>query len=283
MTIGNPRAVGDPRVSLTAYATAGAWACYRFPEADRFNNARTRAAFVGARAFTGALSPLVPALGGFGRQLYWRHRWMGERIAAHAPSLAIEIGAGLSSRGLAHARAHAEMQWIDLDLADIVMARRALLAGHVLPTNYRLEAGDLLDPAFAATLNAPVGGAISIITEGVVDYLNIAEKTRVWRTVAALLQRLGGGRYLCDINPLSQMRPRGRRLLAALARRVPRLPPPPVFETADQALGLLRDCGFHQARVLGQSELSGGAAAPTEGQRIFTLMEAEIAATDHGR
>ena len=62
---------GNPRVSLTGYATASAWAHFGFDYADWFDSRRGRALFLPLHYGCRALRPIAPAAGAFSETLYW--------------------------------------------------------------------------------------------------------------------------------------------------------------------------------------------------------------------
>lgn len=261
---------GNPRISPTAYATASAWARFGFPESARFATRRGRAMLLALDLASALARPRPAALAGGTQILYWRHRAFNAWLDNQTPAVAIEIGAGLSARGLVHARAHPAMQWLDYDLAAMVAARRRYLADRVLPPNYHLRVGDLLDTRLARyPLRPPTGPAVAL-TEGVIEYLAPADKLRAWRHIARLLSGLGGGRYLCEIYPLSGI-VTSSPARALVRRLAPTLSPDP--ETACR--GLCR-AGFAQARVLETVGPKDGHDPAGPGPLPFCLLEAEI-------
>lgn len=277
---------GDARIALTAYATASVWAHYGFEYADWFDSRRGRALFWPLHTACRTLRRVAPGPGAFTETLYWRHRWFSAWAMAQAPALAIEIGAGLSTRGIAYARRNPDCRWVDYDLPGMVAARRARLAGRELPPNYSLEAGDLLASNLGASLAAPVAestagsatGATIALTEGVIVYLDKTEKQRAFHAVATLLGRLGGGRYLLEVYPrdrLAGLGPTTRAMRGALHRISGRGLGAQLFADADEALALLQACGFARARVLADVDLEDAAQAPPECYRPFVLIEAE--------
>ncbi len=270
---------GNPRVSLTGYATASAWAHFGFDYADWFDSRRGRALFLPLHYGCRALRPIAPAAGAFSETLYWRHRWFSAWAHAQAPDLALEIGAGLSTRGIAYAQAHPRMRWIDYDLPDMVAAKRARLAGHALPDNYQLEVGDLLADGFGEKLASTPDTRAIAMTEGVTDYLDHAEKRRAWTAIASLLSRLGGGRYLLEVHPRDHIDQFGMaaRLMFDVLRRISgRDLRNQLCVNADEAIAMLEDCGFSRARVLPDAELDAAAEAPAPAQRAFVLIEAQV-------
>lgn len=277
-----PTTAGNPRVSLTGYATASAWAHFGFAHAHWFETWRGRALFLPMHLGCRALARVAPGPGAFTETLYWRHRWFSAWAEHQAPALAMEIGAGLSTRGIAHAEDHPATYWLDYDLADMVQARRQMLAGRVLPANYRLETGDLLDCELGADLAAPAAGHAIVMTEGVTDYLDHEEKRRAWQNIAALLARLGGGRYLLEIHPrdrLAAFGPAAGIMLDALRRISGRNMRRQLFANTDEALAMLERCGFARTRVLPDGELADARQTPPPAQRAFVLIEAEVDGT----
>lgn len=270
---------GNPRVSLTGYATASAWAHFGFEHADWFQSRRGRALFLPMHLGCRALRPLLPAAGAFTETLYWRHLWFSQWAAVQSPALAIEIGAGLSTRGIAHAQRRPDMRWVDYDLPDMVCARRRMLAGHELPRNYTLDTGDLLAPGLGAMLTAGGDGPVIAMTEGVTDYLDQREKQRAWQHIAALLKRLGGGRYLLEVHPRDRIASFGLAapvLLDALRRISGRDLLGQLCASTDEAIALLENSGFARARVLPEAELVDADHAPPPEYRPFVLIEAKV-------
>ena len=270
---------GNDRISLTGYATASAWAHYGFEDAEWFDTRRGRALFWPLHSACNAIRPFSPGAGAFTETLYWRHHWFSKWTEAQSPGLAVEIGSGLTTRGISHSRHHRDCQWVDYDLPNVVEARNARLADERLPENYTLDRGDLLADGLGDALTAPESGRTIVLTEGVTDYLAMSEKRRAWRSVAALLERLGGGRYLLEIYPRQRLEtfgPTARMLLATLRRITGRDLSEQLFDSVDQATSLLRECGFSRARVLTEDELEGAADAPLPRHRAFVLVAADV-------
>lgn len=266
---------GNPNISPTAYATAAAWARFGFPESARFDTRRGRAMLAAVDIAGLGLGRFFPAMAAGVDLLYWRHRWFTDWAEYHAPRVAIEIGAGLSARGVVHARAHPETTWHDFDLPGMVRARRRRMAGLTLPANYHLADGDLLDPDFGRSVaDADAGGRAIAMTEGVIEYLRPAAKQRAWQHIAALLARLGGGRYLCEIYPLAQFTDGSG--LAGRARRLAVHYSHTLCRHEDDALEGLVAAGFRHARILPEHELADADRAPAPTHRFFRLVEAEL-------
>lgn len=264
---------GDPRISPTAYATAAAWAYYGFAEADIFDTRRGRAMLAALRLGTGLISPVVPTVASGPEVLLWRHRAFSNWIAEQDPRLAIEIGAGLSSRGQAYARAHPDMIWHDLDLPGMVATRRQRAAARRSPPNHHLGEDDLLDPTLGAAIEPPEHGPVIALTEGVVDYLDRAAKQRAWSHLAALLRRLGGGCYLAEVYPLRRFAAKAPG--AALARFWATRDGSTLCYHEDDVRTLALAAGFPRARILPDARVADLAGVSSTQRLPFCLLEAE--------
>lgn len=278
--IASAPSTGNARVSLTGYATASAWAYFGFEHADWFDSWRGRALFLPLHIGSRALIRLSPLAGYFTQTLYWRHVWFSRWLAAQSPSIAIEIGAGLSARGISHTRIQPHCRWVDYDLPGMVSARQRYLRGRTLPSNYRLAAGDLLDASLGSELDLDgVDGAAAVMTEGVIDYLDAQEKARAFQTIAGLLRRAGGGRYLFEVHTRDRLKASGRYtdvLLQPLQRIVGRDLFSQLFDDSDHACQALVAAGFTEARVLPDAERFDAHRAPADQWRAFTLIEGRI-------
>jgi O-methyltransferase involved in polyketide biosynthesis len=114
----------------------------------------------------------------------------------------LELAGGLSFRGLA-ACERAGVVYIDTDLPDMVATKRALvdeLHPAALAGDYRLIALDATDAAaFAAVIAAIPDGPFAIVNEGLLVYLDRAEKTRLCASVLAALRARGGAWITADV------------------------------------------------------------------------------------
>jgi O-methyltransferase involved in polyketide biosynthesis len=110
----------------------------------------------------------------------------------------LEIAAGLSFRGVARAERRGVV-YVDSDLPGIIATKAALLQRlHPEPFagTLKLRALDALDrTAFAEAVAELPAGAVAIVQEGLLMYLDDAEKARLAANVrASLLER--GGRWI---------------------------------------------------------------------------------------
>lgn len=106
----------------------------------------------------------------------------------------LEIAAGLSPRGLEYTERDPSLQYVELDLPDMIAQKQTIvkkLAGK--RDNLHLEPGNALDldSLWKATKHFQPR-PIAIITEGLLRYLNFAQKATVAKNIHALLEKFGG-------------------------------------------------------------------------------------------
>lgn len=249
---------GNPRIAPTAHYTAQAWVRGGFPEAARFDTWLGRFLYHGVRLGKAPVARLLPAnLRDWEQFLEARHRSFDAHLARFDPTVVVEIGAGLSGRGIALAERNPQLQYHEFDLPGMVAAKRARLP-EMLPSNYHLAEGDILADC-GLQVRVPADARLLVITEGLIPYLGMAEKQQAWRNVRALLAAAGEARYLLEEWPLEFLSGRragrwGARALGLLvgARMDQRL-----FDTLQDLLAALEQAGFAAVKVA-VPELPGG-------------------------
>lgn len=282
MTDNNELPSGNPRIGPTAHFTAQAWRRAGFDEADLFDTWLGRLGYDAAWAGSLPLRLLRQPAGYALPNLHLRHHWLEQRLDAIAPGLVVEIGAGLSPRGLVYARRHPHMQYVEVDLPNMVAAKKRRLRTTPLPDNYRLETLDLLASDFVAAARAlarPGDGPCVVITEGVVDYLSFGHRRMAWEQIAALLASIGGGHYLLDLHVHARLREFGLftdAMFAVLEGVTGHGFHHNLFDTTDEALALLRQSGFSDAAVLETTALDAGELPVPPRGRFFELIEAQV-------
>lgn len=273
---------GNPRIAPTAHFTAQAWVRERFPNAHYFDTLTGRFLFGGTRVVFGVAGPLAPPPLRYHHQyLFIRHHVFEQRLRELQPDYVLEIGAGLSPRGLSFCQARPELTYVELDLPHMVAAKRKHLSRASLPPNYHLGSVDLLADSFAA--DVPVrpepGARIVVITEGVIDYLDMSEKRIALGNVARFVADHGGGHYLLEQHPreLYADWDRGARFfLGLLGLLVGRSFRDRLFARSDDALAFLGDCGFADAQVLDSAALNQSRHRPPMDLCPWLLVEATI-------
>ncbi len=197
----------DQKIGPTAHYTAYAWHRLRMPYAEHFATPRGRALYWGFRgaaewiALASAATPLLVDV------LAYRHRTIDAQVRETKPTIVIEIGAGLSQRGVWAALDLGVARYVEIDLPHMTAAKRARL--DALPAELRARlAGkldvvsfDILDDGFGAWLSRELRGAerAMVIAEGVLGYFDVAERARIALGVAEGLRAAKQGVFLCDL------------------------------------------------------------------------------------
>lgn len=275
------RTEGNPRIGIPAYFTSHAWVEARFEKAGLFDTRKGRFLFRALGPFFRGLGFLGPAVRFHNEYLFVRHYAVEARLRAIRPTSIVEIGSGLSPRGVAFASADPDLRYIEVDLPNMVAAKRKALHGLQCPRNYFLGAADLLAEDFLEALpEAPrPGDRLAVVTEGVTDYFNMPEKRKAFRNIRSLLEAHGGGRYLLDIYAREHF-PRPAWLTNAfvltLGRLVGRSFDDQLFDRVDDACRFLTGCGFDEAGELDLAELNTSAYQPPLADCTCRIVEATV-------
>lgn len=243
------------RISPTAYYTAQVWADLGFARADLFATRR-------GRAFVAAFRLLARLTGRPGdralllRTLDNRHATLDAAVLAERPDLLVELGAGLSPRGIACAVDH-DLDCVDVDLPAMLARKRALLDRHADPAlrarlarRWRCAPLDVTADDFADRLADLLAGAARpvVVAEGLIGYFADPDKRRI---LAAIHRALAGrGALLADVRIVGG-RPDATRTLRLGIRILTRnRGAPPGFPDESAVLALWRDAGFTRAGLL---------------------------------
>lgn len=203
-------APGSARIGPTAHYTAYVWHRLGLPHAKHFKTATGRVLYWGFFAMGEWMTRLSPAVPTMRDYLEYRHRLIDAVVADEEPDLLVEVGAGLSRRGVTWAADHGIVV-VEFDLPGMAAVKRRRVAA--LPAELRARmAGrhtvvdaDVLAPDFATTLGVAIGGARRpvVIAEGLMSYFAAAERQRFLTAVAAGLRGAGGGLLICDTHTRS--------------------------------------------------------------------------------
>jgi O-methyltransferase involved in polyketide biosynthesis len=196
----------DAKIGPTAHVTAYVWHRLGFPYADLFATETGRRLFWALRLsgeWIAAAAPRFPSLSDY---LEMRHRAIEGALERIQPDKVIEIGAGLSRRGVTWA-ADRGVEYVEVDLPSMIAAKRGRLtdAGPILALRLgdrlRLETRDVLAPEFAPWLEAELRGTIRpvVIAEGVIGYFEADERSRLADAIARALRQAPNGAFLCDL------------------------------------------------------------------------------------
>ncbi len=214
-TMNNER---DARIGPTAHYTAHVWHRLGLPHAELFATPTGRRLFWSFRLageWVAAAAPRVPSMVQY---LELRHRLIEHSLDALDPDRIVEIGAGLSRRGLTWA-ADRSVSYLEVDLPHMVQSKATCLARAAESVQQRAggrlaqASFDVLDPGFSGFLTEQLQGSQrpAVVAEGLLGYFPMDERLAVARAVAGALRSIGGGQLICDL----RAREGGRQIAAA--------------------------------------------------------------------
>jgi O-methyltransferase involved in polyketide biosynthesis len=244
------------KIAPTAHYTAYAWHVLGYPYAELFATALGRRLFQAYRVLElpSTLRKKVPTLL---RTLRNRHALIERELEELAPDLIVEIGAGLSRRGLTFALDRGT-RYLEIDLPEMVAYKTRLIeeraSGPVkaaLAQRFRVLAADVMADDFAQLLARELSGAERpvVIAEGVVGYFERPLQKKLLRAVHAALA--GRGAMLCDLRiKRSAHDPATRMLRFGILVATRGRGAADSFRSEEDVLALFHDAGFANARKL---------------------------------
>lgn len=274
-------AQGNQRIGIPAYFTSHAWVEAGFDYAELFETKRGRLMFRALEPLFHLFGFLGPAVRLHNKYLFVRHYAQEARLREIRPSCIVEIGAGLSPRWIAFASADPDLRYVEVDLPNMVEAKRRALGGFQTPPNYFLGSADLLAEDFIDSLPEMPrpGDRLAVVTEGVTDYFNLPEKRTAFGNICSLLRAHGGGHYLLDIYARANF-PRLPFLTNAFVRTLGQLVgrsfDDQLFGRVEDACRFLVGCGFDRAAELNLAELNTSAYQPPVAECTFQIVEAVV-------
>lgn len=196
----------DVKIGPTAHYTAYVWHRLGMPHAELFATPMGRNLFWGFRAMGEWIAAASRSIPSMVQYLEMRHRLIEENLHDIGPDHVIEIGAGLSRRGITWAADHG-VTYTEVDLPHMIEAKRRALEAASADVRDRAagklthEARDVLGDEFGAFLAQRLAGAERpvIIAEGLLGYFALPERTRIVAAVCEGLREAGGGAFLCDL------------------------------------------------------------------------------------
>ncbi|GAB3583632.1 class I SAM-dependent methyltransferase [Hymenobacter daeguensis] len=114
----------------------------------------------------------------------------------------LELSSGYSFRGLALCVNNSAIHYIDTDLPEVVATKRDIMTRLQLPPSPGFELLPLNavdEPAFRSVVQQFGAGALSIVNEGLLMYLNLEEKKRLCQTIHSVLRERGGCWITADV------------------------------------------------------------------------------------
>lgn len=196
-------------ISFTAHYTGYVWHHYGLCD-SHFATAQGRLYFMLLRPFEHVARCLIGS--DIRTTLLQRHflidRELEGLVAAHPDLQVLEIACGLSPRGHRFTRRHGGIRYVEADLPGMVARKRALLAPLAsLDARHRLTVCNILDRDTPDSLEAVIAREFAadrplvVITEGLVNYFDLATIGSVWQRLATALRPFPQGAYLTDIYP----------------------------------------------------------------------------------
>lgn len=189
----------DEKIAPTAHYTAYVWHHLGMPHARLFRTRLGASLFWGVRlAGEGALT-LSPTLPSMSQYLELRHRLFESEVARRDPDVVVELGAGLSRRGVTWASRG--LPYVEIDLPHMVEAKQRLLRERgdralraSVAGRLRHAAVDVLGAGFDEELRRLLDGAERplVMAEGVLSYFAQPERARLAASVARALSGTEG-------------------------------------------------------------------------------------------
>ncbi|MCA9694721.1 MAG: class I SAM-dependent methyltransferase [Myxococcales bacterium] len=254
----------EERIAPTAYYTAYAWHRLGLPHAALFRHRRGALLYwsfrLGGEWLLSRLSgsPLLVA------SLEVRHRSIEWAIERRAPDRVVELGAGLSRRGVTWAADRA-VAFVEFDLPHVIATKRALLERRASPRllttlgrALELRGVDVLGDEFSPNLERALAGAARpvVVAEGLLSYFDRAQQRRVVEAVARALP--AGGALVIDVRVRKGRSNAALHGLRAGIRVATRgRGSGEDFATDADVEALLRDAGFGEARPIDPGEVPG--------------------------
>jgi O-methyltransferase involved in polyketide biosynthesis len=196
--------VEDEKIAPTAHYTAYVWHHVGLPHGDLFATPLGRTMFWTFRAATSGLRRAagVPSMSEY---LELRHRWIEAALEEAEPDRIVEIGAGLSRRGVTWA-ADRRVSYVEVDLPPMIALKKKMIAQRASPDLRERLSGrlthvscDVLSTEFANTLAKLLRDAQRpvVIAEGLVVYFSREDRARLLGNIRVALG--DRGIFLCSL------------------------------------------------------------------------------------
>jgi O-methyltransferase involved in polyketide biosynthesis len=175
------------------------------PYSELFVTERGRRLFWAFRLSAEWIAVAAPGVPTMVDYLELRHRAIEHALDEIAPDRIVELGAGLSRRGVTWA-ADRGVSYLEVDLPHMVKAKRAALERAPAELRERVKerlehaAHDVLAPDFSAWLAEQIAGAARpvVVAEGLLGYFELGERRRIVQAIARALAP-ARGTLLCDL------------------------------------------------------------------------------------
>lgn len=197
----------------------------------------------------------------------------------------VEIACGLSPRGRRFSQRYPQLRYLEADLPLMAARKRLLLGGQGwLGSHHRVRAVDILVEEGSKSLAALFAELdqrkpVVVITEGLVNYFELALIESFWTRLADQLRLFPSATYLTELYPDLREHPRYRQLRwgVGLIGRLTR-GNYPLHYRDDQAIEQgFKNCGFREVAVLDPSGTSQALGlAPCNSAGLVRVIEARV-------
>ncbi|MBI2395774.1 MAG: class I SAM-dependent methyltransferase [Deltaproteobacteria bacterium] len=268
----------DQKIGPTAHYTAYVWRRLGLKHADLFATGTGAALFWSFRLAGEWVAAVAPGVPSMPQYLAQRHLAIDHALAQAAPDRVVELGAGLSRRGVTWALDHG-VRYVEIDLPHMVEAKRARIPGDLrarLGGRLSHASHDVLADDFADALAAHLEGAErpAIVAEGLLGYFTREEQLKIARSIRqALAGRPRGeadahatGVFLCDLRAAEGGRAIrvGANVLKAAIRLVTRgRGAREDFRDEADVRAFFAEAGFTEAEPVDLAEVPGAPRVPS--------------------
>jgi O-methyltransferase involved in polyketide biosynthesis len=195
------------RIGPTAHYTAYVWHRLGFPYAELFASKTGAVFYWSFRAlaeWVNLLSPRFPSMLEF---LEYRHLLIDNQLLRLEPDCVVEVGAGLSRRGATWAVDHGT-RYVEVDLPAMIALKQRRIdeapraVREAARERLTLATADVTSDDFADTLFQHIDSAKKpvVIAEGLISYLDMDGRRKLFEAVTTAFSRGMGGVFLCDLH-----------------------------------------------------------------------------------
>jgi O-methyltransferase involved in polyketide biosynthesis len=196
----------DEKIGPTAHYTAYIWYRLGLPYSELFATRQGASLFWGLRLSLEWMVMLSRRLPLQAMHLEARHKTIDHQLSLLDPDRVVEIGSGLSRRGVTWAADH-RIKYTEADLPHMIAAKQSMLnrappdLQRRLEDRLRLVPMSVRDPRFGDWLCEELAGSkrAVVIMEGLIVYFDLSERIRIANIIRKALESAGGGHFLCDL------------------------------------------------------------------------------------
>lgn len=257
---------GHHKIGPTASVTAYAWYQLGMPYSQLFVTREGAAMYWAFRLLTEPAVRVARFISLL-EYLEFRHRMMEAEIELLNPDRIVELGAGLSRRGITCVLDRG-VRYTEIDLPHMSAAKRRILErgpGRVQQAvrggELELRSTDILAPSFADELAELLADAERplVISEGMIDYFELSDRELLLRNIVGGLRKPGRrGHYLTDVQRGDRERKYGLGpaiLRAAIKLATKGQGPARPFADLDKVQRVFAQAGFDGAEELQPKDL----------------------------